>query len=201
MVRLVVIQIRLISNQRESGHPDIVKGRIITSVIAFHPRLDQTQVLQGRQGKIDCLTRCVVLVKAQRQNSGCASIVSPKLQIFLATRPCACLTYSRDPISPCSSPVNKTILIVRLGRKPTAFIARIASITDTTPVPSSFEPDPKSQGIQVRTENYDLHPVFRRRGSPPQHCEPLRLGVTERVRQGDLDLNVALLHATARSNE
>jgi len=66
MVRLVEIQIGLVSNQPEAGQAHIIKGRIVTSVIAFHPGLDQTQVVEGRQRKINCLPRCVVLVQAQR---------------------------------------------------------------------------------------------------------------------------------------
>ena len=66
VVRLVIIQIRLISNQRESGQAYSIKGRIVASVISFHPRLDQTKVLHGCQRKINCLPRCVVLVKTQR---------------------------------------------------------------------------------------------------------------------------------------
>jgi hypothetical protein len=76
VVCLIVIQIRLASIQRESGHPYIVKRRIVTSVIAFHPWLDQTQFPEGGQRKINCFPRCVVLVKAQCQNSGRANIVS-----------------------------------------------------------------------------------------------------------------------------
>ena len=40
VVRLVEIHVLLIRYQRESGYAHLVEGRIVTSVVAFHPWLD-----------------------------------------------------------------------------------------------------------------------------------------------------------------
>ena len=51
----------------------------------------------------------------------------------------------REPRSPCSSPLQRAMRIVRLGLTPRAFRIRTASIVATTPAPLSVAPVPPCQ--------------------------------------------------------